>query len=125
MLIKHEFNFDILSIWKSFGLRSSKVRMVVKWESEGEFTIGSITFIMYGSHQKNQRVNSSSLFHFTAILTLEDPNLKVLYIQSYITILTKAFNLTVYYLKNFTNRSIWLNDNVKLFYIDSVSKLIS
>ena len=46
-------------------------------------------------------------------------------IQSYIITLVKVFNSVIHYLKNLTNRSIWLNDNIKLFYIDIMSKLIS
>ena len=48
--------------------------MVGKWESERLFTFGSITFIIYGSHQNDPIVNSPSLSHFTTTLTLEDPN---------------------------------------------------
>ena len=48
--------------------------MVVKWESKGLFTLGSITSIMYGSHQDDPKVKNLSLSHFKTIPTLEDPN---------------------------------------------------
>ena len=56
------------------GLRSSKVKMLVKRESRGLFTFGSITSIVYRPHQNDPMINNPLLSYFTTILILEDSN---------------------------------------------------
>ena len=56
------------------GFGSSKVRMVVKWESEGEFTLGSFWYDSYTMEVIDSKVNFSSLSYFTTIPTLDDIN---------------------------------------------------
>ena len=47
-------------------------------------------------------------------------------IQSCIVRPTKVFDLTTYYFKSLTNKSMWLDiDSIKLFYTNITSKLIS
>ena len=48
--------------------------MVRKWESEGLNTLGSIIFIVCGSHQSNPMMTSPLLSYFITTLALEEPN---------------------------------------------------
>ena len=58
--------------WNFYGFESSKVRMVVKWESEGSFTLRSFWWDTHTMKVINLRVNDFSLSYFTTIFTLED-----------------------------------------------------
>ena len=51
------------------------MRVVRRWESEGLFTLKSITSIIYVLYQNNAMVNGYSLSQFITIITLEDSNL--------------------------------------------------
>lgn len=56
------------------GFGSSKVRVVVKWESEWLFILGSFQWGPYTMEVIDPKVNNPLLSHF--ITTLEDPRLK-------------------------------------------------
>ena len=72
------------------------------------------------------RVRDEISFYFLDLIYM-NCQYKIFYtdIQLCITILVKVFDLITHYFKNLTNRSIWLDDNIKLFYTVNILKLIS